>query len=272
MAIIAICRGTKSYGTEMAECLAGKLDYPVIGEEVIRDAARELGVSVDKLEERLTARPTLWESLSDMRRTYLLAVKAALAERVVDGNLVYHGLTGGLLLDDLPATLTLRCIAPLDMRVRAVMRDSGMEWSEAERYIRDIDSARSRWVRALHDKDVCDPSLYDVVISLETLSVDAACGMVAAMLEQPEFERTDDFLQALWGYWTASKVMLALHQNEKLGGMELKATARQGRVTITGKAPVRASGKIGDRIAETARTVPGVEEVELKLEWFDPYP
>ncbi len=272
MAIIAICRGTKSYGTEMAECLATRLDYPVLGEEVIEDAAANLGVSAEDLKERLTSRPKLWEPFSTMRRTYLLALRAALAERVADGNLVYHGLTGGLLLEDLPATLTLRCIAPLGMRVRAVMRDSGMEWSEAERYVRDIDAARARWVRAIHDSEVCDPALYDLVVSLESLTVDAACGMVAAMVEEPVFELTDEVRDRLADFRTASRVLLALHQNEKLGGLELEAAATGGKVVISGTAPVRSSGKVGDRIAETARTVPGVEDVTLKVDWFDPYP
>lgn len=272
MAIIAICRGTKTYGTEMARCLAERLDYPVIGEEVVQDAAGELGVSAEALKERLTARPKLWEPFSSMRRTYLMAVKAALAERVQDGNLVYHGLTGGLLLGDLPATLTLRCIAPLPMRVRAVMKASGLDWSEAETYIREIDSARSRWVRAIHDKEICDPGLYDVVVSLENLTVDAACGMVAGMLEQPEFELTDDVRAELRDFRTASQVMLAIHRNENLQGLELEAEVSDGRVTITGRAPARSSGKVGDRIAETARTAPGVDEVTLKVEWFDPYP
>lgn len=272
MAIIAICRGTKAYGTEMAQCLAARLDYPVLGEEVIQDAAENLGVSVKDLKNRLTSRPKLWDSFSTLRRTYLLALRAALAERVVDGNLVYHGLTGGLLLDDLPATLTLRCIAPLGMRVRAVMRDAGMEWAEAERYVRDIDAARARWVRAIHDKEVCDPGLYDLVVSLESLTVDAACGMVAAMIGESEFELTDEVRTRFTDFRTASRVLLALHQNEKLQGLELEVDAAGGQVVITGTAPVRSSGKVGDRIAETARTVPGVEDVTLKVDWFDPYP
>ena len=272
MAIIAICRGTKTYGTEMAQCLAQRLDYPVLGEEVVRDAAAHLGVSVEDLEERLTGRPKLWEPFSAMRRTYLLALRAALAERAMDGTLVYHGLTGGLLLDDLPATLTLRCIAPLGMRVRALMQEAGLGWAEAERYVRDVDAARSRWVRAIHDKEVTDPGLYDVVISLESLTVDAACGMIAGMLEQPEFELTDEVLEQLRDFRTASQVMLALHENEELRGMELVAEAEHGRVVVSGTAPARSSGKIGDRIAGTARTVPGVEDVKLKVEWFDPYP
>lgn len=272
MAIIAICRGTKTYGTELAQCMAKRLGYPVLGEEVVRDAAGHLGVTVKDLEERLTGRPRLWEPFSAMRRTYLLALKAALAERVVDGNLVYHGLTGGLLLNELPATLTMRCIAPLGMRVRAVIRESGMDWDEAERYVRDIDEARSRWVKAIHDREIGDPGTYDLVVSLENLTVDAACRMVGGMVAQPEFEITEDVRSRLKDFRTACQVMLALHENEKLRGLELEADVDGGRVVITGTAPARASGKIGDRIVETARGVQGADDVELKVEWFDPYP
>jgi hypothetical protein len=30
--------------------------------------------------------------------------------------------------------------------------------------------------------------------------------------------------------------------------------------------------EVGDRIVEIARSVPGVEDVELSIDWFDAYP
>ena len=272
MAIVAICRGTRTYATQLAECLAGELDFPVLDEEVIGDAAAHLGVSVADLQERMGDRPSLWEPFSAMRRTYLLALQAALADRVVEGNLVYHGLTGGLLLTDVPATLTARCLAPMAMRTRAVVQATDMDWSTAERYIRDLDEARDRWVKVIHKVDVADPGLYDVVINLENLTIDAACGMIAGMLGQPEFEVTPEVQAGLRDFRTASHVRLALVEDERLRGLELDAEAEGGRVTITGSVPARASGKTGDRIAAAARTVPGVEDVNLRVEWFDPYP
>lgn len=275
MAILGICRGSKRFGTELAECLGRGLEYPVLREEVIQDAASRVGVSVEDLEEKMTGRPTLWEPFSSMRRLYLLAMQAALAERVVDGNLVYHGLTGGMLLSGLPATLTVRCVAPLDMRVRAIRSvkgDAALDRAAAERYIRDLDEARKHWARVIHGQDVSDPGLYDVVVNLAELSVDAACGMIAAMIRQPEYEVTDAVKAGLLDFRTASRVKLALAEDDKLRPLALDARVEGGRVEITGEAPLRSSGKMGDRIADLARSVPGVDEVHLKVDWFDPYP
>lgn len=272
MAVIAICRGTRTYATQLAECLARELDYPILDEEVVRDAAARLGVSVEDLQERMGDRPSLWEPFSSMRRTHLLALQEALAERVVEGDLVYHGLTGGLLLNDLPALLTVRCVAPMAMRIRAVVQSTDMEWGTAERYIRDLDAARSRWVKVIHGQDVADPGLYDVVVNLENLTIDAACTMVTGMLRQPEFETTPEVRSALRDFLTASRVRLALVEDGGLRGLELDARAEDGDVTVTGTVPARASGKTGDRIAAAARSVPGVENVNLRVEWFDPYP
>lgn len=272
MAIFGICRGTKTFGTELAECLARGLEYPVVGEEVVQNAARRMGVSVEQLEERMRGRPTLWEPFTSMRRMYVLALQAALAERVVEGNLVYHGLTGGLLLQGLPATLTVRCVAPMPMRIRAVVGSSDMDEATAERYIRELDEARAQWVRAIHSAEVADPGLYDVVVNLDHLTVDAACGMVARMVRQPEYEITDEVRAKLEDHRAACRVKLALVEDPELRGLELDATVERGRVVITGTAPLRSGGQMGDRIAELARAVPDVDEVHLRVDWFDPYP
>ncbi len=45
MAVICISRGSKSGGQAMAECLGTRLGYPVLGREVVQEAAAGLGVS-----------------------------------------------------------------------------------------------------------------------------------------------------------------------------------------------------------------------------------
>ncbi len=272
MAIIPICRGTKSGGKATAECLAERLGYPILGREVIQEAAAELGVSADLLEEELCERPTVWSRFSSMRRVYTVAVQCALAEHALEGNLVYHGLAGGLLLRDAPATMCMRLIAPLDRRIDAVMRESEMDQATAEQYIRDMDESRSRWVRAMYGEDVTDPSLYDLVINLETLTVEAACAIAARVVDQPEFAVTEDAKAGLRDFLTACRVKLALVSDAEMRTLELDARADGGVATITGEAPVLSTGRTGERILEIARGVPGVDEVLLNVDWYDPYP
>jgi len=272
MAIVCICRGTKSGGRAVAECLAERLGYPILGREVVQEAAAKLGVPAASLEEKLGDKPSLWGRFSSMRRAYIVAVQAALAERAVGGNLVYHGLTGGLLMRGAPAVFCLRLIAPLENRVRVVREETGMTAAEARAYIREVDAARTRWVEVMYGEDVMDPALYDLVINLATLDVEGACAIVARALDAPEMAVTDAMRARLEDFSLACQVKLALAGDTELRALELGAEAEEGVVAISGEAPLRKSGRTGERIVELARAVPGVRQVRLKIEWFDPYP
>lgn len=272
MAIVCICRGTQSGGRAMARCLADRIGYPTLGREVIQEAAVGLGVPASMLEEKMGDRPTLWGRFSSMRKAYIAAVQAALAERAVDGRLVYHGLAGGMLLQGVPGTLCIRLIAPLERRIRAVMAESGMDAVMAEQFIHEVDESRARWVRVMYGEDIMDPALYDLVISLGTMTVEGACALTSKVLEQPEYELTDAVLARLADFRLACRVRVGLAADADLRPLELNAEAEGGEVTITGRAPLRTNHRTGNRIVEIARGVPGVESVRLEVEWYDPYP
>lgn len=198
MAIITISRGTLSGGRATAECLAGELGYPCVGREILQEAARKLGAPEEDLTGKLEARPSRWARLTQQRKDYLLAVQTALAEHCASGSLVYHGLAGQFLLRDLPGVLAVRLIAPLEMRVRA-LRDAHhrMTRKAAEEFIHDVDEDRRRWVKLMYQADVEDPSLYDLTVNLQSISLDTACEIIAAAAAQPQYEVTDDAKERL---------------------------------------------------------------------------
>lgn len=272
MAIITICRGTNSGGKEMAECLAARLRYPILGREVVQKAAARLGVPPDLLEGKMTDHPSLWGRFSAMRWAYIAAVQAALADRVVGGNLVYHGLAGGFLLRGVPCTLTLFLIAPWQRRVRTVMEDSDMDAGSAERYVLSVDAARARWMKVMYGEDRPRPTLFDMVINLESMSIEGACSVVAKTVAQPEFLVTDQGKAGLEDFRTGCQVKVALASDPNLRSMHLDVTAKGGSVVVSGEAPLWKDGRTGNRIIELARTVPDVREVRLSVDWFDPYP
>ena len=191
MAIIAISRGTMSGGLAVAECLADRLGYPCVGREVLQAAATTLGASEETVRRKLQTPPGPWDLMTRERHAYVVAVQAALAARCVQGRLVYHGLAGQLLLRDVPGVLRVRLIAPLAMRVQAVLsRHARTSPSAAERFIRSVDRQRRRWVRRLYDVDINDTSLYELTINLESLTLDTACVMIGELARQPHYEVT----------------------------------------------------------------------------------
>jgi cytidylate kinase len=272
MAILSICRGTKSGGEALARCLAERLGYPILGREVAQEAAAQLGVPVKDLQEKMEERPGVFGRTSLLTKVYMAAVRNALAEAAQDGNLVYHGVAGGLLLKDVPGVICVRLIAPLDLRVQALMSAEGMDQIQAEAYIRDVDDARARWVRVMYGEDISDPALYDLVVNLDTFSIPEVCEILCRTAAQPEFALTEERMADLDDFRVESRVRLALLEDLGTQTLELGAQVRRGVAVVTGRAPIMKTGDVGERIVEIVRSVDGVQEARLDIEWFDPYP
>jgi cytidylate kinase len=187
-----------SGGQRTAECLAQVLDYPIVGREILQEAARTLGVAVEDLSGKLQARPSLFTRLTQERKKYLLAVQTTLAERCTSGRLVYHGLAGQFLLRNLPGVLAARLIAPLEQRAQTLTAlHHGMTQKAAEEFIQNVDEERRRWVKLMYAADVEDPSLYDLTVNLESISLDTACVIIAEAAAQPQYEVTADVKKGL---------------------------------------------------------------------------
>jgi cytidylate kinase len=213
LAIITISRGSLSGGRAVAECLARTLDYPLVGREVLQDAAEKLGVSAEDLQGRFETTPGLWARLTKQREKYLLAVQSALAEWCTRGDLVYHGVAGQFLLKDLPGVLRVLILAPMEMRVENLLEThSRLTRDQIRDFIRKVDQERSRWVRVMYGADVQDPSLYDLTVNLRRISLPSACVTIAEAARQPRFEITDDVEGELFAFAAACRRRLTQYR------------------------------------------------------------
>jgi cytidylate kinase len=193
LAIITISRGTLSGGRALAECLGSRLEYPVVGREVLQEAAEAMGFAEETFRGKFETTPGLWGRLTKARKDYVLAVQTVLAERCVEGDLIYHGLSGQHLLKGLPGVFKARLIAPMKTRVMALLETHPMMTpAQAEASIRDVDQDRSRWVKILYDADVHDSSVYDLTLNLETHTIQSACSTIEKALSLARYQVTEE--------------------------------------------------------------------------------
>jgi cytidylate kinase len=276
MPIITISRGSMSGGQALAECVASALNVPCLGREILVAAAAKIGVSAEVLGSKLETSPGLWDRFGSERGLYVAAVQAALADLMAGGDGVYHGHAGHLLLRGVPAVVRVRLIAPLPMRLRAVMERQRLKPEAALAYIQKVDEGRTRWTRFLYNVDLTDPGLYDLVVSLESMSIRSACSVVIATAKQPEFQVTDEVRKKLADFALASRVRLALATQPASRGLELSVKADNGVVTVTGDVPQAArlastSTRMEQELRTIAAAVDGVNAVELSVRPFDPH-
>ena len=262
MAIITISRGTFSGGLTLAECLAEKLGYRCISREVVVRAARQYGAPLEKLSDALAEPPGFLERLTTERVHYLAYIRAAIYKEVRNDKVVYHGHAGHLLLREIPLVLRVRVIADMEFRIKAAMERNNLSREKAIKYIKDIDEKRVKWTRFLYHADWYDPALYDIVINLEHISIDDACGLISYIANLDKFKPTPESKKIIDDMVLSTEVRAAVAQSadNSDGGVEIEAD--RGVITISGSV---GSLVEADKIREIARKVPGVKEINSKM-------
>jgi cytidylate kinase len=265
MAIITISRGTFSGGKMLAECLSRRLGYCCIDRDVLAEKAATARVSQRDIRAALEEPPFIPRRFDHKRYLYLTLIQAALMEAIRSGKAVYHGLAGHLLLKGAPALLRLRIVAPLELRVRMAQERLSLTRDEAITHIGKIDQDRRRWTQFLYGVDWGDPALYDLVINLERVSIEQACCLVITMIEQPEFELSEERHAAMNDLALASRVRAELAVNPFTSNLEVEAEASAGVVVIRGSlfeqveqvedVVKRVSGVIGLTVEDVAPAV-----------------
>jgi cytidylate kinase len=271
MAIITISRGTMSGGEALAKCLSERLSIPAVSQEILQEASKRFGISQPLLLQQLEKTKGLVHGPSPERGLYLAAIQLALAERAAKGSFVYHGHAGHFLLKGVPQVLKVRVIAPLIRRAQKMAETQHISFEEAQKTIEKMDEGRIKWTRFLYDVDWRDPSLYDLVVNVDAITMENACEMIVCALNQPEFRESPESQAILEDFLLASQVKAALASHERTKGLELEVKAAKGTIEITGSfqtGGIFSSGKhrIRNDLVEVARQVEGIKEVRIGVE------
>jgi cytidylate kinase len=270
MSIVAISRGTFTGGEGLARHVSEKLGYQCLSREANLDvAANRYGIPTEQLTETMEKRPSFWDRVIGERAAYLIFVRAALCERACQDRLVYHGYLGQLLLPGISHVIGVRVIADMEFRVQAAMRQQDLDRRGALAYVERVDRERREWTRFLFGVDWDDPRLYALVLNLSRVSLDTACETVARLTEWPEFQPTPASMKAMRDLTLHSRVSAALAMDFRTRGADLKVTADDGIVTITG---TTRWSEVAEAAPAVARRIEGVKEVRSEITGGTPPP
>lgn len=262
MAIITVSRGTFSGGARIAECLASRLGYDCVSREVLLDAAQRYGVSAEVLANAIQKPPSFFDRIGKDRDHYLAYVRAALTQRALAGHLVYHGHGGHFLLAGIQHVIRARVVAPMEYRVQAAMQALSVTHPQAIAHIEKVDRERMKWTQFLYHVDWRDPDYYDVVLNLEKMDADVACGIIADMVKLPTFQPTAESQLALRNLALKSAVAAVIAADPRTGDADPEIIADDGVVTLRGWAKLQSTV---DLLPQIVQTVEGIKEVKSEL-------
>ncbi len=178
MPVITISRQLGTNGNAVAAAVAEKLKVPLLGRDLINQAARRAGVpelalaALDDLG-LLEMRPK-----REARQAYRESL-AKLAQEIADtGNAVIVGRNVQMILKDRPDVLHVHIIAPEAMRLQRVMVAYRCSEEAARARIAAADAVRSRMFRAIHGTKRADMACCDLVINMAKLTVEDAADII----------------------------------------------------------------------------------------------
>jgi cytidylate kinase len=278
MPIITISRGCFSHGKEIAECVAAKLGYECISQEILLQASEVFQVPETKIFESLHDAPGLLERLTHVRQHFIDSFQAMLLEHVAKDNVVYHGFAGQIFLGGLSHVLRVRVNADNDRRIKLLQSRQQLDWEDAQRHIEQEDQVRAEWYRTFYRIDMHDPSLYDMVLHIGRLSIDDACDIICRTAAKNSFKATPESLAAL--------ADLALEDHVKVlleGICKAHVKCRQGVVYIrvagqklkaSGMASPDVQHQVQDQIQEdlyeeivsAVSKIPGVKDINCSVD------
>ena len=265
MAIITISQGSYSGGRMLAEAVSQRLGYRCISRDEILQKAAQWGVPESELRAAIEKPPSFFGQSQHTKYRYLAFIQAALTDAVRQGDAVYSGLAAHLLLGKGQHVLRTRIIAPMAFRIAMVEFKRECDRKEAIAYIEKTDDDRRKWTRFLYGVDWTDPSLYDIVLNLELMTLVQACDAICVLAESTCFQTTPEVRADLEDLALASCVKANLARNSDTADLQFETTARAGAVTIRGGIESPAQAK---KIRSLIERIPGVRTLtteELSL-------
>lgn len=261
MAIITISQGTFSGGRMLAKAVSRRLGYRCIDRDQLIGKAAQWGVSEQDLRTAFEKPPSFFGQSEHTKYVYLTFIQAVLAEEARQGNLVYDGLAGHILLGKGPHVLRTRIIAPMEFRVSMVEYHRACSRKEAIAYVERMDDDRRKWTRFLYGVDWTDASLYDLVLNLEQMTLIEASDVICLLAESGCFQTTPETQADLDNLALASFVKAHLAMNPETCDLQFEVTAQGGWISLKGHIDTPAQAK---KIRSFVGAMPGVRDVTLK--------
>jgi len=268
MSVISISRGSWELGREVAEKVAQKLGYGCVSRDILLQASRQFNIPEIELSRAINDAPSILERFTYGKEKYIAYIKAALLQRVVQDNIVYHGLAAPFFLKGIPHVLKIHITADLEDEIKEEMARQNIPYDKARTMLVKDHEERRKWSLHLYGIDTLDSRIYDMVLHLKTISADDAAAIIADTVQLPCFHTTSASQAIVNDLLLAAQVEAALLEaalSKDLPSFDISVTAKDGVVTVSIKAFVVDSKEVIKRIENIVKKIGGTKDVKVNI-------
>jgi cytidylate kinase len=156
-------------------------------------------------------------------------------ERAVRGNVLIRGWGATMILREVPHVPCIRVCAPMELRVKRLMARLETDDEDLARHEIEIDDdARASRMSEHFGVQWGDPTLYDLTLNTERVSIPTCVDLVVALTKCASFQETPESRRHLADLSLCAKARAALKANESTSGIDIAIEAAEGRLLLRG--------------------------------------
>jgi cytidylate kinase len=239
----------------------------------LRSLQHELG---DHIAERLHVPKSLIRRLREGKAGFLEKLRADedaeavfTAEEVLTiasaGNVVIRGWGATCLLRPVPHIPCIRVVRSMENRVRWLM--DNVELDDAEAALHEVRRSDSAHAARMHERFGVtwgDPSLYDLTLNTDRLTIESCVDQIRHLLTRPEFQETPESRAKLANMTLEAHVRAALRDDPATRDVRVTIEADGGRIVLRGIVVSQAERESTERVVLSVPQVVRIDD-QLKL-------
>lgn len=182
MLFMTVSRQTGSYGKEIVDLLAGKLDLPVITRDLVMSQWFPEIATGHELH-MLSESPGFFLSQSQSGISFAEHLENKLRSYIAEKPAIILGLGGQVIFARHPSALHVKIMASVEVRTRRIMQKYSLSAKDAARFLDLTDRKHRRFISTIYNKDWSDPALYHLILNTDFLSIEEAASLLSYLMQ-----------------------------------------------------------------------------------------
>ena len=235
MTVIAMTQEMATLGKDVALGVCEALGLQQVRHEVGDVVAGRMHVKKSLIRRIREGKASARERWAADEKTISIFTAEEVFDLAVKGNVLIRGWGATLLLRSVPHIPCIRVTAPLELRVKRLMERLETDDENLARHeIEADDQARSSRMGEHFNVTWGEPSLYDLTLNTERVSIATCVDEVVKLVQSAEFRETPESRQYLADLALQARARGALRADPRTSGIDITVDVTNGRATLRG--------------------------------------
>jgi len=178
---ITVSRQTGSFGKEIVDLLAAKLDLPIITRDLVMSQWFPEVATQHELH-MLAESPGFFLTNSQQGVSFAEHLENKLRSYIAEQPAIILGLGGQVIFANHPAALHIRIMASVEVRTQRIMQTYSLGEKDAARFLELTDRKHRRFISTTYNRDWSDPSLYHLTLNTDFLNIEEAASLLCYLV------------------------------------------------------------------------------------------